>query len=119
MQLSLKDSPDDDDQFRERAQQYSQVILLPAIVEQGWCGIIPNLLRMPEHDAREKVLKTVHVLLASCRDSYKADHSLSHTLSLLRQEYEVLAADEQKEGEDDGYFKEVLSSINSLAQQLK
>ncbi|XP_053236479.1 nucleotide exchange factor SIL1 [Podarcis raffonei] len=117
--LSLKDSPDDDDQFRERAQQYSQVILLPAIVEQGWCGIIPNLLRMPEHDAREKVLKTVHVLLASCRDSYKADHSLSHTLSLLRQEYEVLAADEQKEGEDDGYFKEVLGSINSLAQQLK
>ncbi|XP_061478425.1 nucleotide exchange factor SIL1 isoform X3 [Rhineura floridana] len=116
--LLLKDSPDDN-QIRERAQQYSQVNLVPAVVEQGWCMIISNLLKMPEHDTREKVLKTMHVLLDSCRDSYKEDHSLNHTVGLLRQEYEELAAEEQKEGEEDGYFKELLGSINSLAQQLK
>ncbi|XP_062981336.1 nucleotide exchange factor SIL1 [Elgaria multicarinata webbii] len=110
---------DNDTQTREITQQYSQVNLVPAIVEQGWCTIISNLLQMPEHDTREKVLKTVHVLLASCRDSYTGDHDLGHTLNLLRQEYEDLAAEEQKEGDEDGYFKELLSSINSIAQQLK
>ncbi|XP_053140932.1 nucleotide exchange factor SIL1 isoform X2 [Hemicordylus capensis] len=119
--LLLKDShdDDDDDQIQERTQQYSQVNLVPAIVEQGWCTIISNLLMLPEHDTREKVLKTVHVILGFCSDSYKGDHNLNQTLSLLRQEYEELAAEEQKEGDEDGYFKELLSSINSIAQQLK
>ncbi|XP_042300936.1 nucleotide exchange factor SIL1 isoform X2 [Sceloporus undulatus] len=117
--LLHKEPLDDNHQVRERVEQYSQVALVPAIVEQGWCAIISNLLRMPEHDTREKVLKTVHVLLAFCRESYSHDHSLAHTLSLLRQEYEELAAEEQKEGEEDGYFKELLSSINSITQQLK
>ncbi|KAH0621913.1 hypothetical protein JD844_023657 [Phrynosoma platyrhinos] len=119
LQLLHKESLEDNDQIRERVEQYSRVALVPAIVEQGWCAIISNLLRMPEHDTREKVLKTVHVLLAFCRESYTQDHSLAHMLSLLRQEYEELAAEEQKEGEEDGYFKELLSSINSIAQQLK
>nr|XP_008113583.1 PREDICTED: nucleotide exchange factor SIL1 isoform X1 [Anolis carolinensis] len=114
-----KESHDDSDQVRERVQQYSHVALVPAIVEQGWCAIIPNLLRMPGHDSREKVLKMVHVLLDYCRESYAQDHSLNHMLGLLRQEYEELAAEEQKEGDGDGYFKELLSSINSIAQELK
>uniref|UniRef100_A0A8D0ECM5 Nucleotide exchange factor SIL1 n=2 Tax=Salvator merianae TaxID=96440 RepID=A0A8D0ECM5_SALMN len=117
--LLVKDLHNDSTQIHERAQQYSQVNLVPAIVEQGWCKIISNFLKTPEHDIREKVLKTVHVLLAFCKDSYKEDQNLSHTLSLLRQEYELLAAEEQKEGDEDGYFKELLSSINSIAQQLK
>ena len=114
-----KDLPGDHDQTRERLEQYSQVNLVPAIVEQGWCTIIPDLLKMPEHDAREKILKTVQVLLAFCRESYLEDRGLNHTLSLLCQEYEELAAEEQKEGEENGYFKELLGSINSIAQQLK
>ncbi|XP_054851528.1 nucleotide exchange factor SIL1 [Eublepharis macularius] len=117
--LLLKESQDDDELLQEKTQQYHQVNLTPAITEQGWCTIISNLLKLPEHDTREKVLKTVHVLLAFCRDNYKGDHGLNHTLRLLRQEYEELAAEEQKEGDEDGYFKELLSSINSIAQQLK
>lgn len=118
--MLLKESQeDDDDHLQEKTQQYNQVNLGPAIMEQGWCTIISDLLKMPEHDTREKVLKTVHVLLAFCRDNYRGDHSLNHTLDLLRREYEELAAEEQKEGEEDGYFKELLSSINRIAQQLK
>ncbi|KAF7239838.1 Nucleotide exchange factor SIL1, partial [Varanus komodoensis] len=117
--LLLMDQQDNTTEIHVRAQQYSQVNLVPAIVEQGWCTIIANLLVLPEHDTREKVLKTVHVLLSSCRDSYRADRYLSHVLDLLRQEYEDLAAEEQREGDEDGYFKELLSSINSIAQQLK
>ncbi|XP_060088960.1 nucleotide exchange factor SIL1 isoform X2 [Heteronotia binoei] len=118
--LLLKESQDDDDHMQERGQQYSKVNLGPAILEQGWCTIVSDLLKLPkEHDTREKVLQTMHVLLAFCRDNYKGDHSLDQTLSLLRREYEELAAEEQKEGDEDGYFKELLSSINSIAQQLK
>uniref|UniRef100_J3S0Y3 Nucleotide exchange factor SIL1 n=1 Tax=Crotalus adamanteus TaxID=8729 RepID=J3S0Y3_CROAD len=103
----------------ERTQQYGQVNLMPALVEQGWCTIISNLLRMPEHDSREKVLKTVHILLTFCKDTYAGDPILSRVLSLLRQEYEELAEEERKEGDEDGYFKELLHSVNSIAQQLK
>ncbi|KAJ7341531.1 hypothetical protein JRQ81_005739 [Phrynocephalus forsythii] len=109
----------DSDQIHERLEQYKQVNLIPAVVEQGWCAIVPGLLKAPEHDTREKVLKTVQVLLAFCRDSYAEDRDLIHTLRLLRQEYEELAADEQKGGEENGYFKELLGSINSIAQQLE
>ncbi|KAM6466952.1 nucleotide exchange factor SIL1 isoform 2-T2 [Liasis olivaceus] len=118
LQQLLKNNGDEDE-VHEKTQQYSQVNLVPAIVEQGWCTIISNLLKMPEHDTREKVLKTVHVLLTFCKDTYTGDPTLNHTLSLLRQEYEELAEEEQKEGEEDGYFKELLYSINSIAQQLK
>lgn len=117
--LLLKELHDDSDQIKEKTQQYNQVNLVPAIVEQGWCTIISNLLGLPEHDTREKVLKTVQVLLDFCSDSYKEDHHLNNELNLLRQEYEELAAEEQKEGDEGGYFKEILSSINSIAQQLK
>ncbi|XP_070812228.1 nucleotide exchange factor SIL1 [Pituophis catenifer annectens] len=119
VEKQLIKNSDDKDEAHEKTQQYSQVNLMPAIVEQGWCTIISNLLRTPEHDSREKVLKTVHVLLAFCKDAYAGDPTLNHVLSLLRQEYEELAEEEQKEGDEDGYFKELLHSINSIAQQLK
>ncbi|XP_058036439.1 nucleotide exchange factor SIL1 [Ahaetulla prasina] len=119
VEKQLLKNRDDEEEAHEKTQQYSQVNLMPAIVEQGWCTIISNLLRTPEHDSREKVLKTVHVLLAFCKDAYAEDPVLNHVLSLLRREYEELAEEERKEGDEDGYFKELLHSINSIAQQLK
>ncbi|XP_042706692.1 nucleotide exchange factor SIL1 isoform X9 [Chrysemys picta bellii] len=117
--MLLEDSENKEDQLEEKVQQYKQVNLVPAVVEQGWCVIISNLLALPEHDTREKVLKTVRVLMAACRDGYQGDYALSTTLSMLRTEYEELAAEEQREGDNDGYFKELLSSINTIIQELR
>uniref|UniRef100_A0A8C4VR96 Nucleotide exchange factor SIL1 n=1 Tax=Gopherus evgoodei TaxID=1825980 RepID=A0A8C4VR96_9SAUR len=117
--MLLEDSENKEDQLEEKVQQYKQVNLVPAVVEQGWCGIISNLLALPEHDTREKVLKTVRVLMAACRDKYQGDYALNTTLSMLRIEYEDLAAEEQREGDNDGYFKELLSSINTIIQELR
>lgn len=117
--MLLEDSENKEDQMEEKVQQYKQVNLVPAVVEQGWCVIISNLLALPEHDTREKVLKTVHILMAACRDGYQGDYALSTTLSMLRTEYEELAAEEQREGDKDGYFKELLSSINTIIQELR
>uniref|UniRef100_A0A8D0KV16 Nucleotide exchange factor SIL1 n=1 Tax=Strix occidentalis caurina TaxID=311401 RepID=A0A8D0KV16_STROC len=99
--------------------QYRQVKLVPAVVEQDWCVVVSNLLAMPEHDSREKVLKMVGVLMAFCRERYRGDQALSTTLSLLRSEYEELAAEEQREGDKDGYFKELLGSVNTIIQELR
>uniref|UniRef100_A0A8C3J3S1 Nucleotide exchange factor SIL1 n=1 Tax=Calidris pygmaea TaxID=425635 RepID=A0A8C3J3S1_9CHAR len=103
----------------EKIQQYRQVKLVPAVVEQDWCVVVSNLLATPEHDTREKVLKTVGVLMAFCKERYRGDQALSTTLSLLRSEYEELAAEEQREGDKDGYFQELLGSVNTIIQELR
>uniref|UniRef100_A0A8C2YML0 Nucleotide exchange factor SIL1 n=1 Tax=Chinchilla lanigera TaxID=34839 RepID=A0A8C2YML0_CHILA len=103
----------------EKLQQYRQVHLLPGLREQGWCEITARLLALPEHDAREKVLQTLSALLATCRDHYRRDPQLSRTLGSLRAEYQALATLEVQEGEDEGYFRELLGSINSLLRELR
>ncbi|TRZ14965.1 hypothetical protein HGM15179_012141 [Zosterops borbonicus] len=119
MEKMLLEDSQHGEQMEEKIQQYQQVRLVPAVVEQGWCALVPNLLAMPEHDTREKVLKLVGVLVAFCREHYRGDPALGTTLSLLRSEYEELAAEEQREGDKDGYFRELLSSINTIIQELR
>ncbi|XP_059716327.1 nucleotide exchange factor SIL1 isoform X4 [Haemorhous mexicanus] len=119
MEKMLLEDSQHGEQMEEKIQQYQQVRLVPAVVEQGWCALVPNLLAMPEHDTREKVLKLVGVLVAFCREHYRGDPALGTTLSLLRSEYEELAAEEQREGDKDGYFRELLGSINTIIQELR
>lgn len=107
------------DMSPQKLQQYRQVHLLPSLQEQGWCEITAHLLALPEHDAREKVLQTLGALLATCRDRYRQDLQLSQTLSSLQAEYQALAALELQQGEDDGYFRELLGSITSLLKELR
>ncbi|KGL85376.1 Nucleotide exchange factor SIL1, partial [Tinamus guttatus] len=115
--MLLEDSPNGD-HAQEKIEQYRQVRLVPAVVEQDWCAVVSNLLATPEHDTREKVLKTVSVLMAFCKEHYRGDVRLSATLGLLRREYEELAAQELREGDKEGYFKELLGSVNTLIQEL-
>ena len=97
------------DMSPKRLQQYRQVHLLPSLQEQGWCEITAHLLALPEHDAREKVLQTLGALLATCRDHFHQDMQLHRTLGTLQAEYQALAALELQEGEDEGYFRELLA----------
>ncbi|XP_023559154.1 nucleotide exchange factor SIL1 isoform X4 [Octodon degus] len=103
----------------EKLQQYRQVHLLPGLREQGWCEITAHLLALPEHDAREKVLQTLGALLATCRDHYRQDPQLSRTLASLQAEYQALATLELQEGEDKGYLRELLGSIDNLLRELR
>uniref|UniRef100_A0A2K6F1W3 Nucleotide exchange factor SIL1 n=2 Tax=Propithecus coquereli TaxID=379532 RepID=A0A2K6F1W3_PROCO len=103
----------------EKLQQYRQVHLLPGLREQGWCEITAHLLALPGHDAREKVLQTLGALLATCRDHYRRDPSLGRTLASLQAEYEALASLELQDGEDEGYFRDLLGSVKSLLKELR
>ncbi|XP_029439562.1 nucleotide exchange factor SIL1 isoform X1 [Rhinatrema bivittatum] len=115
----LHDFEGNSEQMKEKIEQYEQINLVPVIMEQGWCTIISDLLGMPEHDTREKVLKTVHLLMASCRDQYREDQKLNSTLNILRREYEELVSEEQKSGENDSYFRELLINVNEILQNLR
>ncbi|XP_069340193.1 nucleotide exchange factor SIL1 [Eulemur rufifrons] len=103
----------------EKLQQYRQVLLLPGLREQGWCEITARLLALPGHDAREKVLQTLGALLATCRDHYHRDPSLGRTLASLQAEYQALASLELQDGEDEGYFRDLLSSVEGLRKELR
>ncbi|XP_044520496.1 nucleotide exchange factor SIL1 [Gracilinanus agilis] len=103
----------------EKVQQYRQVSLMPGLREQGWCGIVSGLLGQPDHDMREKVLRTLGALLAPCRDRYRQDAALGSTLQGLRAEYQELAAQEQRDGEENGYFQEMLGTIDSFIRELR
>ncbi|XP_012604257.1 nucleotide exchange factor SIL1 isoform X1 [Microcebus murinus] len=103
----------------EKLQQYRRVHLLPGLREQGWCAITAHLLALPGHDAREKVLHTLGALLATCRDHYRQDPSLGRTLASLQAEYQALASAELQDGEDEGYFRDLLGSVESLLRELR
>ncbi|XP_069073219.1 nucleotide exchange factor SIL1 [Pleurodeles waltl] len=104
---------------KEKSQQYSQVDLIGAVVDQGWCTLIPGLLGVPDHDHREKVLKIIKLLLSTCEDSFKTDEQLGTTLSVLIREYQDLWTEEQREGEKDGYFKEIFSTVSGIMEGLR
>ncbi|XP_053318605.1 nucleotide exchange factor SIL1 [Spea bombifrons] len=104
---------------REKKHQYDQINVTEAITEQGWCKIISNLLSLPENDAREKVLKMLSVLTASCKDEFLEDRSLHDLLDLLRNEFEEFVEEEEKSEETDGYFRELVGLVNEISDKLK
>ncbi|XP_060693007.1 nucleotide exchange factor SIL1 isoform X3 [Hemiscyllium ocellatum] len=115
----IQGTQDDSVQHQEKCRQYDELNLLPLMLEQDWCTMVPKLLTSSEHDTREKVLRTMNLMISSCRSEYQAIQGLSSLLDMLQSEYEGLAAEEQKEGETDGYFLGLLNSANDIIKQLK
>ncbi|XP_032885821.1 nucleotide exchange factor SIL1 isoform X2 [Amblyraja radiata] len=115
----IQENKDSHTMHKEENRQYDEINLLPPMLEQGWCVLLPQLLTSTEHDTREKVFKTMSILMAACRNQYQALQGLSSSLIMLRSEYENLAAEELREGEQDGYFLGLLNSLNSIIEQLR
>ncbi|XP_067852611.1 nucleotide exchange factor SIL1 isoform X2 [Heptranchias perlo] len=114
----VQEAQDNSAQHKEKSRQYDEVNLLPPMLEQNWCMLVPKLLPSTEHDTREKVLKTMNLMMSSCRDEYRSVQGLSSSLNMLRSEYEELAAEEQREGEQDGYFLGLLNSVHGIIKKL-
>ena len=88
---------------------FHRVPLKEAMLEQGWCELIPTLLDSPEHDGREKILNAMKTLSDVCSSKFK---SLEPKLNKLRQEYIVLAKEETSD--DDKYFTMILQSVDKM-----
>lgn len=108
-----------DSSHQERLRQYAEVSLLPVLVEQGWCGLVPELLASPEHDWREKALRTLLAMMAQCHTQYKQNPSLTASLSELQKQYQELVLTEQDVGEQDGYFGEILALVDSMVVKMQ
>ncbi|KAK7137917.1 hypothetical protein R3I94_013534 [Phoxinus phoxinus] len=108
-----------DSSHQERLRQYAEVSLLPVLVEQGWCRLVPELLASPEHDWREKALRTLLAMMAQCHTQYKQNPSLTASLSELQKQYQELVLTEQDVGEQDGYFGEILALVDSMVVKMQ
>ncbi|XP_067313505.1 nucleotide exchange factor SIL1 [Pseudorasbora parva] len=108
-----------DSSHQERLRQYAEVSLLPVLVEQGWCKLVPELLASPEHDWREKALRTLLAMMAQCHTQYKQNPSLTVFLSDLQKQYQELVLTEQDVGEEDGYFGEILALVDSMVVKMR
>nr|XP_009289496.2 nucleotide exchange factor SIL1 [Danio rerio] len=108
-----------DSSHQERLRQYAEVSLLPVLVEQGWCRLVPELLESPEHDWREKALRTLLAMMAQCQTQFKQNAGLTASLSELQKQYQELVLTEQDVGEEDGYFGEILTLVDSMVVKMR
>ncbi|KAL0175994.1 hypothetical protein M9458_028324, partial [Cirrhinus mrigala] len=108
-----------DSSHQERLRQYAEISLLPVLVEQGWCSLVPELLASPEHDYREKALRTLLAMMAQCQTQYKQNPALTASLSELQKQYQELVLTEQDVGEQDGYFGEILALVDSMVVKMQ
>ncbi|XP_073676436.1 nucleotide exchange factor SIL1 [Garra rufa] len=108
-----------DASHQERLRQYAEVSLLPVLVEKGWCSLVPELLASPEHDYREKALRTLLAMMAQCQTQYKQNPVLTASLSELQKQYQELVLTEQDVGEQDGYFGEILALVDSMVVKIQ
>ncbi|XP_020510424.2 nucleotide exchange factor SIL1 [Labrus bergylta] len=103
----------------ERVRQYSQVSLQGELLEEGWCGLVPQLLESTEHDYREKALRALLAMSPVCLDQYRSDSSLLGLLLSLRDQYQEMVQSEMILGEENGYFSEIIDLIDTLQVKMK
>ncbi|XP_070993861.1 nucleotide exchange factor SIL1-like isoform X2 [Oncorhynchus clarkii lewisi] len=111
--------PIPDASHNERLVQYAQVSLMPLLAEQGWCSLVPELLASPEHDWKEKALRTILAMMPHCQTQYRQDYTLSSSLHTLQEQYQELVLSEQVLGDEDGYFGEILALLETVLLKLK
>lgn len=85
------------------------------MVEGGWCRYLPALLRLQDHDSREKVMVAMDTLLPDCSSTFRSALPL---LRSLQAEYERLSQEEQKEQQGDMYFQGLLATTSGLIEHL-
>ena len=94
-----------------------RVPLLESVVEHGWCQLVPRLLAISDHDAREKVLATMWSLREPCRADFASYLPL---LEKLHEEYTRLSGMEVEHhgtsSDELPYFTDLLQTVNRMIQ---
>jgi hypothetical protein len=93
-----------------------RVPLLESIVERGWCKLVPQLLNIPEHDSREKVLNLMWTVNVPCHMEFS---NYVRTLESLKLEYSDLAKQEVQDVSGDvdvSYFAELLQKVDRMIE---
>ena len=92
-----------------------RVPLLKAMVNQGWCNLVPSLLNSTENDVREKVLQALHVMVAGCKQEFQKS-DIQDSLIKLRREWQKNSSSSV---DPDDYIKDLSQLINELISKLQ
>ncbi|XP_022707598.1 nucleotide exchange factor SIL1-like isoform X2 [Varroa jacobsoni] len=95
-----------------RKTSYSEVDLLPSMVQAGFCEMIPRLLGSFSEDVREKVLHALHALVDHC----KLDKLVPH-LESLRSHYRFRMYEESTDVPDE-YFEGLYKLADDLVKHI-
>ena len=98
-----------------------RVQLHDALLDQGWCDLIPSMLYLTDHDHREKVLETMEELLHMqiCLTDLATYNS---ALNGLYKEYERLVTQELSQAIDpteDSYFTKFIELIVKIKSRIE
>ncbi|KAK3723844.1 hypothetical protein QZH41_019531 [Actinostola sp. cb2023] len=92
-----------------------QIPLLKAMVKQGWCRLLQNLLNTTENDTREKVLQALNVMVVGCKEEFKNSNVYKRLSKLQTEWQESIKVVGRDEGE---YFVQLSQLVSDIKSKL-
>jgi nucleotide exchange factor SIL1 len=89
--------------------------LVEKLISKKWCEHFSSFLSAAsDHDTREKILNSLFTLRNDCLNELDQNQSVLETLQNLKNEYENLVQSESTEDSQDGYFKNILNTLEEI-----
>ena len=93
------------------------VPLMTALVSQGLCEVIPNLLESSDFDMQEKVLQAIKSSLNGCKNIFRKK-KLSEDLTKLRDSF-THRINEESDKDFKSYLIDLQQQVKDVIKQLK
>jgi len=104
------------DQFSQiKLQQYQEIELNRALIEEGFCDLVPQLLNSPDNDVREKTIEAMNSFLFLCKKEFKNSLEVLKQISL---HFNELSKSETEGDASDAYFTNLYHLTNDLINKL-
>lgn len=99
-----------------RKEQYKRVDLLPKMLEQNWCQLIPSLLEAPDSDVQEKVLQAMEFLMDPCHH-FSQDTEVVQILLKLKRSLQS-QMESQASDPDGSYVYDLTVLVDNIMNHL-
>ena len=98
-----------------KLKQYHEIDLKEAIVSNGFCHLIPNLLNSGDYEIVEKTIEAMNSFLNFCENDFIENVSL---LKKVSDNFEILSKSEAKDNSNDNYFTNLFKLSTNLLNKL-
>ncbi len=93
-----------------KLKQYQEIDLKRALVEEGFCELVPQLLNFPDNEARERTIEAMMTFLSLCKKEF------INSLPILQQI--SIQFNEMVSDASDDYFTNLYHLTNNLINKL-
>ena len=87
------------------------VELLGELVSNGWCSLVPQLLKPDDTDISEKVLQAMQMLVHACGNEFASDDIIEQ-LEVIGRQWKGLASNE------DQYYESLIKLTTQFLEQI-